>query len=404
MKIFIKICLLLSIAWQANGQGKGFNSPDNYMGHRPQYKDTLSIDLTKGQKVEFIYQWYDLFREDEQKFEKYFWNPFDSNFKLLKEKIKDLSFEDDTKYKITLKSRFDRYNFFSILSHFHVSDSIKNFKSKTKEERKKNIKIRMDSVNKLLAQRNHVLSVTERVKPTKHREYQLENGKLVSQTQWQHILELDYQRWKVRFYLNKISDIETLSIQNIKQLIRSERSNFMKKRLYRFHTNLQYKLIEGELKQQSAYQPRRMERTRHMSLNFYPQVGTSLIKGQFSADMGALLGMNFNHKQNSAIRIAARYQLKAFGQADLNNEHSVKYNGFLDAIMDVNIAKDYKREEWVGAGFGYLIHQEGHIYGENTARIFLKYRSSKMWGIQPEFNYSFKENNGFVGLGVYFSL
>jgi len=27
-----------------------------------------------------------------------------------------------------------------------------------------------------------------------------------------------------------------------------------------------------------------------------------------------------------------------------------------------------------------------------------------MWGIQPEFNYSFKENNGFVGLGVYFSL
>ncbi len=72
--------------------------------------------------------------------------------------------------------------------------------------------------------------------------------------------------------------------------------------------------------------------------------------------------------------------------------------------MDVNIAKDYMREEWVGAGFGYLIHQEGDVYGDNTARIFLKYRSSKMWGIQPEFNYSFKENNGFVGLGVYFSL
>lgn len=120
--------------------------------------------------------------------------------------------------------------------------------------------------------------------------------------------------------------------------------------------------------------------------------------------MGALLGMNFNHKQNSAVRIAARYQLKAFGQTDRTNNRSVRYNGFLDALMDVNIAKDYIREEWVGAGFGYLIHQEGHIYGKNTARVFLKYRSSKMWGIQPEFNYSFKDNNGFVGLGVYFSL
>lgn len=404
MKQLFNICLFLCLAWQVNAQGRGFNSPDNYMGYRPEYKDTLSIDLDKGRKVEFIYQWYDLFREDDQKFEKYFWNPFDSNFKLLKEKIQDLSIDDDTKYKISLKSRFDRYKFYSMLQHFNVSDSVKSYKSKTKEEKKKILKIRWDSIHKLMAQKKHVLSITERIKPTMHREYQLENGKLVSQTQWQHILELDNLHWKVRFYLNDLSEIETFNIEKIKQLIRSEKANFMRKRLYRFHTNLQYKLIEGEIEQRSSYQARRKQRTRHMSLNFYPQVGTSLIKGDFSADMGALLGMNFNHKQNSAVRIAARYQLKAFGQTDRNNNRSVRYNGFLDALMDVNIAKDYMREEWVGAGFGYLIHQEGDIYGKNTARVFLKYRSSKMWGIQPEFNYSFKDNNGFVGLGVYFSL
>ena len=87
--------------------------------------------------------------------------------------------------------------------------------------------------------------------------------------------------------------------------------------------------------------------------------------------MGALLGMNFNHKQNSAIRLATRYQLKAFGQDNLNKNRSVRYNSFLDVLMDVNIAKDYKREEWVGAGFGYLIHQEGQVYGDNTARVFI---------------------------------
>jgi len=405
MKRLLNICLFLCIAWQVNAQGRGFNSPDNYMGYRPQYKDTLSINLSKGKKVEFIYQWYYLFRKDEQKFQKYFATPFDSNFKLLKEKMTELTLEDDTKYKISLKSRFDRYSFINVMSHFNTTNSIKNFKSKTKEERKRLIQIRMDSINNLLAKRKHVLSVRERIKPTKHREYQLENTELVSQTQWQHILELDYQHWKVRFYINELSDIETFNIQNIIQLIRSEQSKFMKKRLYQYHTNLNYKLVDGELQQQKkGYWSKRKRRTRHMSLNFYPQVGTSLIKGNFSADMGALLGMNFNHKQNSAVRIAARYQLKAFGQDNLNKSQSVRYNGFLDAIMDVNIAKDYMREEWVGTGFGYLIHQEGQIYGENTARIFIKYRSSKMWGIQPEFNYSFKENNGFVGLGVYFSL
>ena len=91
--------------------------------------------------------------------------------------------------------------------------------------------------------------------------------------------------------------------------------------------------------------------------------------------MGALLGMNFNHKQKSAVRIATRYQLKAFGKEDVNKNRSVRNNGFLDALMDVNIAKDYMREEWLGAGFGYLIHQAGHIYGDNTVRVFLKYRS-----------------------------
>lgn len=404
MKILFNICLFLSIVWQVNAQGKGFNSPDNYMGYRPQYKDTLSIDLSAGKKVEFIYQWYDLFRDDEQNFEKYFWDPFESKFKLLQEKMTELSFNEDTKYQITLKTWIDRSNFLNNLFELYKSESKDKLKNKSRKERKPIAKAMIDSIIKLAAPRRYVLSVTERIKPSKHKEYQLENNELISQTHWQHIIEVDYKFWKVRFYINELSDLETINTLQIKQFIHSRQSDFMKKRLYRYHTNLNYKLVDGELKHHGQLNSKRIKRTRHMSLNFYPQVGTSLIKGNFSADMGALLGMNFNHKQNSAIRLATRYQLKAFGQDNLNKNRSVRYNGFLDVLMDVNIAKDYKREEWVGAGFGYLIHQEGQVYGKNTARIFIKYRSSKMWGIQPEFNYSFKENNGFIGLGVYFSL
>ncbi len=404
MKILIKICLLLSIAWQANGQGKGFNSPGNYMGYRPQYKDTLSIDFSKGKKIEFIYQWYDLFEKPDQFYETDFWNAFEANFKILKTTVTKLSLQDNVKYKIKLKTQSDRHFYIRGIVKYFQLEALRGNKSKSLEDKKLAISKMQDSLFQVAIQKNQTISVSERIKTSKHKEYQIKNNEFISQTQWQHIIEMNYEHWKVRFYLDDINDLKAFKSKDLKKIIRSKRETFMRKRLYRYHTNLQYKLVDGELKQRKNYQPRRMERTRHMSLNFYPQVGTSLIKGQFSADMGALLGMNFNHKQYSAIRIATRYQLKVFGQADLSNNRAVKYNGFLDAIMDVNVAKDYKREEWVGAGFGYLIHHEGSVYGDNTARIFLKYRSSKMWGIQPEFNYSFKEKKGFIGLGFYFSL
>nr|WP_320117543.1 hypothetical protein [uncultured Marinifilum sp.] len=402
-KILISSCLVLIMAWQANAQGRRFNSPNNYFGIRPEYKDTLIIDLNKGQKIEFIYNWYDLFRDDDEKFEKYFWKPFETNLNLLSEKIHELEFDNKNKYHITLKTWRDRTNITKRMQEFYSQYKKEDIEEKSKQERDSIHKYRFSKMWEFVYPRKYNLHINIRKDINKTREFQIEDNKLVSQTQWQHILEINYNSWKVRFYVNNLEDLKTVSSYNLKQLIRNEKDNFMKKQYYRFHTKLNYVLKDDKLVQQSSFGDRKKIRTRHMSLNFYPQIGTSLVKGKFSADMGALLGMNFNHKQNGAIRISMRYQLKAFGKGD-DNTNSVRYNGFLDGIMDMNIGENYKREQWVGAGIGYLIHQEGNIYGENTARIFLKYRSSQMWGIQPEFNYSFKENNGFIGLGVYFSL
>lgn len=402
-KILISSCLVLILAWQANAQARGFNSPNNYFGIRPEYKDTLIIDLNKGQKIEFIYNWYDLFRDDDEKFEKYFWKPFETNLNLLSEKIHELEFDNKNKYHITLKTWRDRTNITKRMQEFYSQYKKEDIEEKSKQERDSIHKYRFSKMWEFVYPRKYNLHINIRKDINKTREFQIENNKLVSQTQWQHIIEINYNSWKVRFYVNNLEDLKTVSSYNLKQLIRNEKDNFMKKQYYRFHTKLNYVLKDDKLVQQSSFGDRKKIRTRHMSLNFYPQIGTSLVKGKFSADMGALLGMNFNHKQNGAIRISMRYQLKAFGKGD-DNTNSVRYNGFLDGIMDINIGENYKREQWVGAGIGYLIHQEGNIYGENTARIFLKYRSSQMWGIQPEFNYSFKENNGFIGLGVYFSL
>ena len=82
----------------------------------------------------------------------------------------------------------------------------------------------------------------------------------------------------------------------------------------------------------------------------------------------------------------------------------MNYYGFVDGIMDLNIGENYKKQSWVGAGIGYMAHSNGDLFGKNTLRVFFKYRSSKLWGIQPEYYYSFRNKESIFGIAMFFSL
>lgn len=406
MKKIIFVLILLIIAFtEAFSQGKGFNSPNNYMGYRPEYKDTLIIDLDDGNKIEFIYTWHNLFRENDEITDKYFWKPFNTNLTLLSEKLNELKFENNNRYHITLKSWRDRTNITNRMKEFQLKYKLEGFKEKSKKERDSIAQMRLSQMWDFIAPRKHSLLVNVRKDITKTKEFQIENNKLISQTKWQHILEIEDVTCTVRLYTNKLDDLKKINSYNLKTLIRNEKDNFLKKQYYKFHTKLHYRIDDDKLVQQNPLSARRKVRTRHMSLNVYPMAGTSILKGELSADMGVLLGLNFNHKQNGAMRLGLRYQLKVFGSHKQTENLEMNTCSFVDGIVDFNLADDYKKENWIGAGVGYMIQRSGwSVYDDRTARIFIKYRSSKLWGVQPEFNYSFNKQEGFIGLGIFFSL
>ncbi|MCT4586320.1 MAG: hypothetical protein N4A71_00705 [Carboxylicivirga sp.] len=388
----------------------GLNSPDNYYGIQ-QYHDTLSIDLINGEKIEIVYRWFDLFRENEDRFERYFWQPFESNFKILQEKLKEVPLDNALKYFVQLKTTrnlerelFGTSTVFGHQNYASFRDSL------TADLNKDNKKAYKDSVSKRLQKYfrtlyrvESTLKVSEREVRNAQREYKLEDDKLVGRAQWQHILEVANKFWKVRFYVNDLNDLQAINDIDLREFIRGQKDHYIKRRYYLSYTNLKYKLVDDEIVQIPGWGDRVEKREKHIALKVYPTLGTSLLKSTWSADMGAVFGMVFNEQRSGALRIALRYQLKALGEEELNGT-SIRYNGFVDGMFDFNLAKSYQREQWLGAGVGYLVHQEGRVYGDNTARIFLKYRSSQRWGVQPEFNYSFSDNNGFVGLGFFFSL
>lgn len=415
MKKIITISMLLIACWKMNAQydmvpPKGLKAPKNYYGYQ-QYYDTLSIDIDRGEKIKIVYQWYDLFREDEKRFDEYFWQPFESSYTILQEKLEELPLDKKLKYHIQLTTKRSYDDGFFIMNDSVTMQRrtilVERLWKSTNKEDKKAYRDSISLIDKVLHQKmfplESTLTVTERETRNAQREYKLEGNELIGQAQWQHLLEVSNGFWKVYFYVNDINNLYSINSVDIKEFIRAERQNYIKRGYYRYYTNLRYKLVDGEIKQVRYFRERIRRRERHISLTVNPVLGTSIVKGKWSADLGAMFGVVFNEERNGALRLALRYQLKGLGE-ETSDETKMKYNGFVDGLFDFNLAKSYKREQWVGLGVGYLLHKEGSIYGDNTARIFLKYRSSQLWGVQPEFNYSFDDNEGFIGLGFFFSL
>jgi len=435
MKKILSFALLLILNWQIDAQtvkskpdkplkvkgfertvGKGLNSPFNYFGYRPLYNDTMYINLDQGQKIEIVYDWFDLFRSNEDAYNDFFWLPFNAKYNLLKDKVRELALDNKFKYHITLKdvkanralpvNNAQYYNNDSLYrSEMNKSFSRQRelFDGMKQEERDSLNRVMMDKFYSEQYPVNSIISVIERKADSEHREYKLKGKEIVGQAQWQHILEVNSKDWNFRFYINDLDDLSALDSLDLNAFFRSERENFIRNRYYKYHTCLNFTLIDGKLKYQHNRGEKKRKRTRCINISWTPVVGTSIVKSEWSADIGAQVGVVVNDKQQWANRLSLRYQLKGIGEETIDGRE-MKYNGFVDAMWDVNMADNYKREQWLGAGLGYLVHKDGNIYDDNTARIFLKYRSSQLWGIQPEFNYSFNDNKGFIGLGFFFSL
>ena len=366
MKTIFLLLVAVLMTVVSHAQFKKLNAPDNYIPDGfVDLRDQLIIDFGNGEKMELNYNWYNVYREDEEYLKKFFLFRFEKMLAELESEIQKIDF-DEGKYYILYE--------------------IVNSPAKGKDV-------------------TGTITVKKREEPENIDKYKMVNGVLESKLEYQHIIELHYLKrrfWDVKFYINDLNDLSSLNIDYF-TFFRNETPHFLDKQLYKQNRRY-YADFRGDSLQ--IYHSQKIgKRYPFVALKLYPSAGVTFLKSRYSTDFGILLGASIDdHQPGSNIRIGLRYQLKAVGDEDYMYGRAY-YNGFVDLLVDGNMGKDYySKQEWIGFGVGYLVHQEGDAYWKNTARLFFKYRSSKLWGVQPEFNYSFKEKRGYIALGVFVAL
>lgn len=361
----IFLALLSTVA--SHGQFKKLHAPDNYIPDGPvDHKDEIVIDFGDGEKMELKYYWYNMFRENESIVRNTFCKHFERMLNNLSEEMGKLNVSQG-KYYIT----------------YEYTD----YKRKKGDD---------------LA---GVLTVERRAEPDNTEKFSVRNGKLDGKLEYQNIIELHFMSehlWNAKLYVNDLKNLTNFK-QDYYSFFREETPKYLENQWYKENRRTYYFLDEEGLQYyDSSVLGKRYP---FVGIKVYPSAGVSFLKSRYSTDLGILLGASINdHQPGRNIRAGLRYQLKAVGDEDYLYGRAY-YNGFLDLVVDRNMGKNYySKQEWVGVGIGYLIHQEGDAYWKNTARVFFKYRSPKLWGVQPEFNYSFKEKRGYIALGIFVAL
>lgn len=361
MKRFILIFGLLFSSSLAFSQFQKLGKPDNYR-YYPQSQDTVVIDFRNGERMKVTSCWFQLFSDSDKSL-----LDFDQMFSELELAVETLKL-DQEKYHLLF-----RYRLPLITSSKESTGRITGNVS--------------------------VLEVRRRIESEETKSYKLENGKISAKLKWQNLIEFDFpeMHWNVKFWVNDLNDMSSIR-QNYRELFKAQSQTFNEQKFYKENRKYFYELSDGKM--QYHYSQFIGKRAPFFALHLYPMVGTSITKGKLSTDMGLMLGASFNDHQSGNVRLGIRYQLKGFG-SETPGKIAMQYNGFTDAVMDLNVGRNSWKQNWVGAGLGYLVHRSGDVYGKNTARLFLNYRSSKLLGIQPEFNYSFDDHKGFIALGLY---
>ncbi|TKG97131.1 hypothetical protein EYV94_01520 [Puteibacter caeruleilacunae] len=372
--VFTIAILLLTIASYAQLVSIKPDKERNYSGYRPkEIRDHLLLDLGNGERMDMKYTWSRI----RPKYIPEYTEEFDHMLQAAINAIKTIELNDDFKYHIRLKRKWVKIN---------------------------RSEISMDSVKYIRSHPNEfsedIITIKERKNTNTDAEFVMKNNKLTKKVQWQHAIELESRMEDVtKFYINDLENLENLKIDYEKVFTKCIEI-IQDRHYYHFCSRMNFKMNDGEptFINNTGWR----KRPPYYLIGFYPMIGTSLVKGKLSTDMGLLVAGSFNEKQNGNARIGLRYQLKCFGEDTPMGRRS-RYNGFVDAIMDINGGQDMKPQEWIGLGVGHLAHRSGDIYGAGTWRVFMKYRSSKYWGIQPEYIYSFKDKKGSFGIGVYLS-
>ena len=97
--------------------------------------------------------------------------------------------------------------------------------------------------------------------------------------------------------------------------------------------------------------------------------GAGLIKNQWVADLSAEIGLHFNRKGV----LAYNPYVSANMIFDFDAEDNISTNTFLNLGFRWNQDRKSDRPDWLGLELGYLISQNGDMFGDNTFKFGLNW-------------------------------
>lgn len=221
--------------------------------------------------------------------------------------------------------------------------------------------------------------------------YLFKNGVLSNTGYRDHAIIIldDYKIFITTSNLSKISDISLSScLEKTFQKLPSK-SNWSK--------NLYYECIDENIK---ALEDLTTNNKQLDFLEFNAGVGAGLIKSDWVADLAFGIGVGFNRKGV----LKHNPYVSANMVFDFTEEQAIRINTFLNLGYKWNTNKKSEKREMLGFELGYLIVQQGDLFGENTFKLGANWSPVSGITVSPQlyFTDNFKTIYPAVRIGIGF--
>lgn len=211
-------------------------------------------------------------------------------------------------------------------------------------------------------------------------------------------VELLENNFTIRYYLNDLKDLNTLSSGDFTKQIREAEKLIPSGR----------KKLNGwmQLNDAGEFETHFLDETPPFTLDMLylsAGVGAGIIKNQWVNDINFKIGFGFASKGIERNLYFAEFKMY-YDFPGANAQNSFSINSFVSIGLEHNFSKNMDKAKWFGMSVGYLLDRNSDFFEKNTWKLAMHKRINQTISVNPElyFNGFFKNIYPGVQLGIAF--
>jgi len=160
---------------------------------------------------------------------------------------------------------------------------------------------------------------------------------------------------------------------------------------YRWSKTISYECVGGEVKEINN------ANNEYDMLEIQAGAGAGLIKSNWVADISFGVSLGLNHKG-----IPRSPYISANMIFDFDAEDKMNINTFLNLGYSFNVGDKSKKPSMLGVELGYLIAQQGEMFGDNTFKLGVNWSPAKHIVVSPTLYVTDNFSQAFPGVRIGF--